>query len=439
MHLGRRPTRLPETLTNLHGIEPKELDPRATWRRVVECAIEHGVAAVLLAGDVVESNNGFMEAYGALQAGVKRLAACGIDVVAVAGNHDVQVLPRLADEIESFRLLGRRGSWESHVIHRDGVPLVRVLGWSFPSTHFASSPLDSMSAEMRAGRFDDDAPDDLRTVGLLHCDLDSSEAKYAPVTRAALAKLDSKLSAWFLGHVHQPSILSGGRPSGYLGSLTSLKPTDLGIRGPWLAKAAPASWELEQLPLSPVRWESPPVSIEGCQCAEDVEAAIVRAIPELHRSLSTGLGEARVVGLRPRLVGGQSIDGDDMRRAMGRARELYSDVDGVLYFVDKVFDETHPRLDLEKLAQGNDPVALFARRLLALQENDGAAQEIIQDARARLNTVSDAPQFHSLDRGLGDEEIRALLMRCASRALIGLLGQDAQEDIAEAKTPEVLA
>lgn len=429
---------MPDDLKSVYGIDPAGLDPRAAWRRVVERAIDAEVDAVLLAGDVVESNNGFMEAYGALQEGVARLATSHIDVVAVAGNHDVHVLPRLADEIDSFHLLGRRGRWESHLIQRDGVPLVRVIGWSFPETHVESSPLDSMPADMRAGRYADDAPDDLCTVGLLHCDLDASGSRYAPVTTAALGQLDSSLSAWFLGHIHAPSIGSAGRPSGYLGSLVSLKPTDLGARGPWLARTEPGNWAMEQLVLSPMRWESPEISIEACTDLDSLEAAILNGVSRLAATLGARIGETRVVGLRPRLVGRTAIDATDLARAIEQAGQLQTKVEGVLYFIDKVIDESQPAIDLEALGRGNDPAALIARRLLELQAAGKECSRLIEEARVRLDGVAGHRNFRYLDDAVPtDEEIRRLLMRMASRALGDLLAQ--KLDAPPSATEEVFA
>jgi DNA repair exonuclease SbcCD nuclease subunit len=137
IHLGRRPTRVPEDV--LESVGSKELTPAAALRRAVERALSLEVDAVLLAGDVVEQNDDFYEAYGDLAEGVKRLTRAGIPVFGVAGNHDVRVLPRLADAIPEFQLLGRGGVWEEAVIEgRDGSSM-RILGWSFPSERGARS------------------------------------------------------------------------------------------------------------------------------------------------------------------------------------------------------------------------------------------------------------------------------------------------------------
>ena len=57
MHLGRPPSRLPGWLENDYGISSRALDARAAWRAAVDKALALEVDAVLLAGDVVDSNN----------------------------------------------------------------------------------------------------------------------------------------------------------------------------------------------------------------------------------------------------------------------------------------------------------------------------------------------------------------------------------------------
>jgi len=426
MHLGRRPSRLPAELEGLHGIPLSSLDPRAAWATTVERALELEVDAVLLAGDVVDSKNHFMEAYGALFSGVERLAAAGVDVVAVAGNHDVTALPRLARELEGFTLLGRGGQWATHLVRRAGEPLVRVLGWSFPRRRVESNPLDALPDAWRGGRFGDGASDDLPTVGLLHCDLDSTDRDYAPVPTAAFAQLG--LSAWFLGHIHQPSIHGGGRPLGYLGSLVGLDPGEQGVRGPWLATSEPGRWELEQLVLSPILWESLEVDLTGCEGPDALEAASIRAMKDLARHLGPRLEGTRAVGLRPRFVGRTQLTAAERRLGAERAaNQLQLKLDGVVYFVDRIHDDTRPALDLEALAARQDPLALVARRLLDLQEGGEACAALVAAARPRLEAVASHGNFGALQDGPpGDEEVRALLMRTAARALEELLAQKSE-------------
>ena len=109
VHLGVRPGGLPEDLDR-EGVDVRDLTPEAALLAAVDFAIDARVDAVVFAGDVVESTNARYEAIRPLELAVRRLLAEEIPVLAVAGNHDVEALPRLARMIEGFELLGRAGS-----------------------------------------------------------------------------------------------------------------------------------------------------------------------------------------------------------------------------------------------------------------------------------------------------------------------------------------
>ena len=173
IHLGRTPTRLPLEL----AAQARRFGPAVAWERTVEAAIDAGVRAVLLAGDVVDRDDDFFEAYGQLARGVQRLADADIGVMGVAGNHDVKVLPRLAGEIPAFRLLGAGGEWE-HCEIADGRESLTVWGWSFPQARVMQSPLPEAPFKRRRGL----------NLGLLHCDRGAGASPYAPVTGTELER-----------------------------------------------------------------------------------------------------------------------------------------------------------------------------------------------------------------------------------------------------------
>ena len=228
VHLGTRPSGLPDDL-RLSGVDLNALTPEAALLAAVERAVAEGVDAVLFAGDVVESTNDRFEALRPLEAAVQRLLAAGIPVIGVVGNHDVEALPRLADTIEGFELLGRGGHWQSRVIEKSGRPAVEIVGWSFPDKHVRSSPVGELLRNpippSHAG---------IPRIGLLHGDLDASGGNYAPFTSSELSQ--AGLDAWLLGHIHKPSLsagagLNGEGPRGYLGSLVGLDRGEKGTHG----------------------------------------------------------------------------------------------------------------------------------------------------------------------------------------------------------------
>ncbi len=413
MHLGRRPSRIPSGLE----IDAAALTPAAAWRRTVELAIAERVDAVLLAGDVVESDNRFFEAYSALERGVRDLASAGIEVIGVAGNHDVEVLPRLADEIDAFHLLGRGGRWETRDITRDGLPSMRVVGWSFPRKHVELSPLESFVVSN-----DGDAP----IVGLLHCDLDARASRYAPVAQRELER--HPVDAWLLGHVHKPSLSAGRQPVGYLGSLQGLDPSESGARGPWMLRRASGSpITLEHVALAPLRWEELDVAVDDIEAASDAESRIVRAISALHERLQMASSRSDAVGCRIRLVG-RTRFGVELRRFLvpGALDELRPRYEGTVYFVERVTGAIQPAIDLEALARQSDPPGLLARQLVALRNADAedAASALVRGAAAELRAVADRAPWHALGEvALDEAAVRERLLRVGTRALEDLLAQ----------------
>ncbi len=417
LHLGRTPSRLPEALRE-QGIEAFELTPAEGWRRAVRYAITKAVDAVVFAGDLVESSNAGFEAYGVLRKGVSELTAAGIAVFAVAGNHDVNVLPRLAAQIPEFRLLGANGCWEYGEIEQRGQRVARVAGWSFPAPHHRRSPLEQRP----------DLPDDgLAWIGLLHCDLDASSSSYAPVYRRELEDLSA--SAWLLGHIHRPSLRSAGTPLGYLGSLVPLDPSEMGDHSAWLLTLGEAGQPvaLEPVPLSPLRWET--LRLDASALAEPKEelwGALIRGVEQRTLEFEDEAEGLRVLGLRVVLHGRSSA----LSALRGAARELESQHEvfpagRLLAFVDKISVEAQAAIELEELARGRTPPALLAARLIALRAGEGDAQALVSAARSELEAELAKPVYAPLGEppALSDEDLRSWLLKAGEFALDELLRQ----------------
>jgi exonuclease SbcD len=425
IHLGRRPGRLVGRVDDL-GVGIHELTPAAAWHASVEWALANQVDAVALAGDVVESLEDRFEAYGHLEREVRRLTEANISVVGVAGNHDVFALPRLADQLPDFNLIGRGGKWESVELTAASGARLCILGWSFQEKCERRNPLD-------------DLPPDLGftvpTIGLLHCDLDQASSPYAPVPRRSFEKAPG--IAWLLGHVHSPSDLSGQRPVGYLGSLVGLDPGEPGLHGPWLARISEdAQLRLEHLPLAPLRWEVESVGIDeiGDLPPEDTEdalsALLLTGMEAIHRRIEATLGTTRLVGCRLRLVG-RSASHRRLRAAADSEDivKLTRSFGSVGYFVDKIIDEAAPALELEELAHMNDLPGLLAQRILSLQQGGVDSDRMVAEARGALDEVSKfgaaaADDDYDGDESASpDERTRQFLVSAGIQALEELLAQ----------------
>src|SRR5690606_5045218 len=132
-----------------------------------------------------------------------------------------------------------------------------IHGWSFPQRAVTSSPLASHRLERESGV----------NLGLLHCDRDQHESRYAPVATSALQ--DVGLDGWLLGHVHRPDALRNDDLLGYLGSATGLHPGEYGARGPWLISITNARLEsVVQWEIAPLHWERVFIDVTGISAPE---------------------------------------------------------------------------------------------------------------------------------------------------------------------------
>jgi len=376
VHLGRRPSGLDEILGD-HGLRPRALSPAVALDRVTEHACAHPPRAVVFAGDLVDQEDDCFEAYGDLERNVRALRERGIAVLAVAGNHDAKVLPRLIRRVEGVELLGADATWELRALEDDGPP-VDLLAWSFKTSHHSDSPLDAPGLDEALGARRPDA----RVLGVLHGDLDAGSSRYAPVSRRRLE--DLSLDACFLGHVHQPCALSEmERPLGYLGSLVGLKPTEAGPRGPWRVEV-PATGPIRprQVALSPIRWERFELPLEEEHAADEDRLhahleAWLRERLEADESLRHEHLQAVVV--RVELTGRLAH-----RAAVRRFVAEHAPKDTVFRALDRpvivqrLYDHTRAAVDLEVLARESSPLGHVAAQLLELQA--GGAEALVRRA-----------------------------------------------------------
>jgi len=404
MHLGRPPTALPEDLHQRQA----QLGPEAAWQRVVSEAIERRVDGVLLAGDVVERSRDFFVAYGQLKSGIEQLADAGIPVLAVAGNHDTHVLPRLADEIDQLHLLGRDGEWEEARLDD-----LTVLGWSFPQPQVRRSPLDTL----------DDARRDRTVIGLLHCDRDQADSAHAPVSSEALER--APVDAWLLGHIHKPDPLDEDRPIGYLGSVTALRASETGARGPWLVQVSPGAVVTDQVPLAPLRYERLEIDCSELEQAEGLGERILAECRSAVGRLNELDYQPEALGLRLVLTGSTALGSALQEVANELADDGRSwDENGIACFIQKVELATSPAVDLRRLARQSDPCGLLARRLIALQDpGSDEYRRLVETGHRQLDPVVRSREFRDLGRALDDRAVAEWLHRAGLTALNRMLDQ----------------
>ena len=429
VHLGTSCSGVPDV-----DIDLRELTPAAALKLATDYSIKQKVDAVLFAGDVVESTNARFEAMPPLEECVGRLLGAGIEVLAVAGNHDYDALRRLAGLVEGFTLLGANGKWESRVLKKNKVPVAEIVGWSFRERHVRQSPVAKLLSEPLEA-----TSTSVPRIGLLHADLDASGGNYAPIRQVELD--NTGYGIWFLGHIHKPSIesLSAGadsRLSGYLGSLVGLDRSETGPHGPWLLKLRDGGGlDLEQVPLAPLRWEHVPISIDGLENVEDVEDRMLGEAESIVRRIGQEGPAPRALGLCAQLTGTSPCYEEIRKRiAAGEWKDIRRFVEGTAVFFTKIIASITPRLDLAEIAKGDDPAALMARRLIILGKDDDRSRALLKQAHAALAGIanherwSPVKEHRNAPDPLSDETLREILFRSGMMALNAMVSQNEPGD-----------
>lgn len=416
IHLGRRSTRIPEDV-----LAGEKLSAASAWERIVDLALAEDVQAIALTGDIVDQENRFYESVGPLERGLRRLSEAGIDTFAVSGNHDFEVLPRVARSLRSerFHLLGRKGKWERVSLIRDGKAILHFDGWSFPEARVESSPISEYSL-----------PEDFEVpvVALLHADLDQPASLYAPVQKTELQS--HPLSAWLLGHIHRP--LWQGPESGvpflYPGSPQALDPGETGVHGAWVLELNGRQVVAARpVPVSSVCYQELDLELGEQMNQGDFESRLTAALQMRLRECLAQHGAAlQALALRVRLQGRTRLHRFLCEEA-GRIPELRFNEQNATVFPESVEMETRPALDLQSLARVQDPPGVLARWILDLDQCDSPASAggLLSLATEKARQVYEQTPYHALSdlQVPESEEIRQRLTRQAYRLLEHLIQQ----------------
>ena len=394
LHVGRRPSRVSE------HIDCKRCSCAAAWSSVVDYALRERADVVAISGDLVDRENRFYEAFGPLERGLRKLSDAGVDTVAVAGNHDFDVLPKLADQMTAtrFRLLGRGGRWERYTVIRDGSAVLHVDGWSFPSESVLDNPLRS--------ELPSPPPDGVPALGLLHGDLDQPASRYAPLSLAELRATCHRL--WLLGHVHKPALHDGDGCAAvlYPGSPQGMDPGETGAHGPWLLDLdGQPRVRPRQVPMCRVRYERLEIDVAGAATIDDLRSRVIKSLRRHLESFCEGCGPLELVSCRLVLTGRTPLHRQLRQIALDMQPDLELRVDPFDARIERIDLQTRPAIELAELSRGAGAPAALARLLTELQTapRDPAAAGLVNQLVRSLGDVWEARPYTPLNRSADPE------------------------------------
>lgn len=397
LHLGRRPTGIPDHL----GLDPARLATTTVWDALVELAVAERVDAVLLAGNVIDRENRRFEPLGPFERGLTELGRHDIPVYAIAGDHDFDVLHRIAtnDRSGTFRVVGSDGRWERVSLTPDDTTPAMLVAWSAPAQSHPGTPLSGFPVQE-----DSDRP----VIALLHASIAGERPEpsdYAPVTRNDLG--GRRVDLWIAGHGHTPLFdMDDVVPLLKPGSGSPLGPKERGPRGAWIVDIEQTddarTVEARHVPLAPVRFTDVTLDVTGIADIGAIETRLVRAIQD---ALATANaedpgGHLACVGCNLTVRGRTPAHAGIPELVHDLARTLDVEDRSVVAAITSVTIDTQPDIDLEPLVGRPDPVGEVARLLQSLAgSGDGfddlspAHQQLLQQTTTRLQAAHRARVF----------------------------------------------
>lgn len=404
LHLGRI---LPHSLEE----KSKENFILNAWTNLVALAGSSSVDAVLLAGDIFDSEDNLYEAVFQFEKGVVELAKKGIPVLAVAGNHDARLFAKRSyfPHLPQFKVLGKNGVWESHSL-TVGQRTLRIDGWSFPDERYIGNPiLTSLPCSREE-----------IAIGLLHCECPGAkDSVYAPVGVSDFAKTGHR--AWILGHVHIPQQLLQQPDVFYCGSLQGLDSSEHGPRGAMVLDIDSAGGAQRQFcPLAPLLWHRQEVEVDP---SVDLFTFLERLAQErLKNDLNKTRAFASSFVLQGRVRDYLSLAQRAQELEGQHLTSILNDQNLIPCWIERISVDCQPAYDLSLLSQGEDMISLLARKLLELQKKEGEAA-ILKKAHGALEQKAMKYPHLAQTGPSNEEEIRSECLRAGYALLADLLKQ----------------
>ncbi len=381
---------------------------KATYKafsNIITLAIQERVQAILISGDIYDSEYHNVEAQVRFVRELERATEKGIAVFIVFGNHDPM------------------DSWATKVAFPKGVhifsaqkvervPLIvggEEVAAIYGQSHATKDMQEDLASHFRA------MTNDRYAIGLLHAFVGGSDGKpYAPTTLDVLR--DAGMDYWALGHIHKRAVLNENPHIVYAGNPQGLKRNEEGARGCYLVSVgANGHTEVEFHETSAIRWETVELDISNLTQVSEMTEMI------RHKKKWIASKVRRPLLLRIIFVGEgplANLCADSSTLALWLDESQGEGQYGMLS-VYAMENKTRSSLDLEARRALPDLVGDY----LAAYDKS-AAQE---DLKAMLENRGEMKHLKSYRYLLSDELVERAMKRAEREGVLRLLG-DHYED-----------
>lgn len=244
--------------------------PYRAFEEGITYAITQEVDAVVIAGDVYDTQKQTIYAQYTFNQQMKRLEEAGIPVILCHGNHDyLNSQRRLQQYPENVYVFDEETVGYVDITCQDQTTC-RFYGFSYWNKWIDSNKSLEFPINPRETTY---------TVGIYHGALIGSEeeaGQYAPFKLEDLK--ERRYDYWALGHIHAGNRLSEAPLIQYAGSIQGRNRLEIGPKGAYLVTLTPAHpSEATFIPLSKIIWVA-----ETIECQQDWQASqLAEAIHEM--------------------------------------------------------------------------------------------------------------------------------------------------------------
>lgn len=365
------------------------------FEKVVDAAVENRVNAILISGDVYNSNHHSLAAQMAFARELYRAAENGIETFIIHGNHDSGEAWRADIPLpESVHIFSGEQA-ESFPVIRDGETVARIYGVSYKTRHTSENLAALFRKEEK----------DVFSVGMLHTDLGMSGNDYAPCTAEDLVK--TGMDYWALGHIHSRKTVSSKPYIVYPGNTQGLNLSETGAKGCYLVDVgAYGTVTLKFIETDVIRWIDLVIDISDISNPEELLREITKhrqklkeltKRPNIIRLILTGSGPLHTA------VSGE--EGKEYILQMLNDKEQFRFL--FAYFI-KLVDKTKPFLDLEERKKLPDITGAYLR---AYDDIVNKEKKPVQKFRELLAQQPELMKYKNLCDCISDDMILRALER----------------------------
>ena len=340
--------------------------PREAFDTLIGQAIQEAVDFVIIAGDLYDGNWRDYRTGLFFARQIGRLAAKGIPVFLLYGNHDA--------ESQITRRLVLPGNVRTFSSRQPETLALEELGVTLHGQSFRQRDVtDNLVPDYpqpRQGTFN---------IGVLHTGLGGmgGHANYAP---CALHELVNKgYDYWALGHVHQGHVLHERPHVVFPGNLQGRHIREPGAKSAYLVTVSDGELaELSPIHADVVRWALLSVSVDDCTQINEVVDRVRTAIENAIDRDSDG----RLLACRIELTGKGEIHG----RLLASGEHLVAEVRGAALglgeeaaWIERVVIATQPVVDAAMLHGREDALGELQRMLEAAGEDEDLHERLKAD------------------------------------------------------------